>query len=246
MLAAVSQVDNALLDLSDDRQALLLSEERAQTESMDQELSRTFFYGNLGSEPAAFNGILTNYSSLNDLNVFSLGGSGAVNTSMVLVTWGDMTCHMLYPKGTAAGIKRTFKVDTELFDADGGQFLGCKTFYEWHSGLCVRDRRTCARIANIDTAALDTLVANGAEDPASRRLIREMTIAHNAVYRHRGTGRMVWYANQTVFNMLHLMAADKMNVSLGIEKFEGEAVTTFLGVPIRMADSILSTESTVA
>lgn len=245
-ISAISQVDNTLLDLSDDQMAFLLSEERAQTESLDQELSRTFFYGTLGSEPAAFNGLFSRYNELNGLNVFNMGGTGATNTSLGLVTWGDMTCHMLYPRGTAAGIKRKFKADETLFDKDNAQFLGCKTFYEWHAGMALRDQRTCARIANIDVSKLDDLIAQGAEDPISRKLVRMMTIAHNAVFRHKGSGRMVWYANQTIFNMLHLMAVDKMNVSIGIKEFEGVPVTTFLGVPIRMCDQLLDTEEAVA
>lgn len=245
-LAAISQVDNTLLDLSDDKLGFLLSEERAQTESLDQELSRTFFYGGLGGEPLTFNGIFERYKSLNDLNVFSMGGTGATNTSLALVNWGDMTCHMIYPRGTAAGIKRTFKAEETLFDDMNGQYLGAKTFYEWHSGLALRDKRTCARIANIDVSALDVLVEQGAEDPLSRKLVRMMTIAHNAVYRHRGRGRLVWYANQTIFNMLHLMAADKMNVSLAIQDFEGEPITTFLGIPIRMCDQIMDAEEAIA
>lgn len=244
-LAAISQVDNTLLDLSDDKMAFLLSEERAQTESLDQELSRTFFYGMLSEEPAAFNGLFSRYNDLNGLNVFNMRGSGATNTSLALVTWGDMTCHMLYPKGTAAGIKRKFKADETLFDDDNGQYLGAKTFYEWHAGMALRDQRTCARVANIDVSKLADLIAQGAEDPLSRELVRMMTIAHNSVFRHKGSGRMVWYANQTVFNMLHLMAVDKMNVSIGIEKFEGVPVTTLLGVPIRMCDQILDTEEPV-
>ncbi len=82
MMSAIAQVDNRLLELSDDKTELMLSEERAQTESLDQELSRAFFYGNLGNEPAAFNGIFHRYNALNELNVFNMGGSGATNTSM--------------------------------------------------------------------------------------------------------------------------------------------------------------------
>ncbi len=73
-----------------------------------------------------------------------------------------------------------------------------------------------------------------------------MTLAHNSVYRYKRTGKMVWYANMTIFNMLHLMAADKMNVNLGLREFEGETVTTFLGIPIRLCDTLLNTEEAVA
>ena len=249
-LSAVAQVDKTLVELSEDQQTFLLSEEKAQTESMDQELSRTFFYGRLSDEPAAFEGLFNRYSHLNDMNVFNMGGTGANNTSMALVTWGEMTMHMLYPKGTAAGLKRTFKADETLFDTtvsgETRQYLGYKTFYYWHAGLAVRDKRTCARVVNIDTDALQSLVDNGAETASSRKLVRTMVIAHNAVATYKGAGRMVWYANPTIFNMLHIMAADKMNVNLSIEKFEGQAVTSFLGIPIRRCETILDTESAVA
>ncbi len=245
-MSAISQVDNLLVDISDDKQAFLLSEERAQTESLDQELSKTFFYGGIGDDPAKFNGLFSRYNTLNDLNVFNMGGTGATNTSMALVTWGDMTCHMLYPRGLPAGIKRTFKANETLFDEENGEYLGCKTFYDWSVGMALRDQRTCARIANIDVTRLDTLITDGAEDPTSRELTRRMTIAHNAVHRYRGTGKMVWYANETIFNMLHLMAVDKMNVCLGIKDLGGEPITTFLGIPIRLCDTILNTEEAVA
>ncbi len=246
VMSAVTEVDNKLLDISDDAQETMLSEERAQTESIDQELSQTFFYGDLGTKPAAFNGVFPRYSSLADLNVFGMGGTGTDNTSMALVTWGSESCHMIYPKGTAAGLQRTFKTDTEITDDEGGVYLGCRAFYNWHCGMALRDPRTCARIANIDTAMLGGLVENGAEQATARKLVRVMTLAHNSVYRYKGAGRMVWYANMTIFNMLHLMAADKMNVNLGLKEFEGETVTTFLGIPIRLCDTLINTEEAIA
>lgn len=246
MMSAMAQVDNALLELSDDRQALLLSEEKAQTEALDQELSRNFFYGSLAQNPATWDGLYTYYGKKSDLNVFDMGGTGDTNTSMVLATWGDMNMHMIYPKGTAAGLKRKFKADEQIEDSDGGKYLGCLTFYEWHSGLVIRDKRSCARIANIDVTALDTLVASGAETAASRKLMRQMIVVTNTVKKHKGNGRMVWYANDTIFNMLHIMAVEKMNVQLGIKEIDGEPVTTFLGVPIHLCDCLLNTEEAVS
>ena len=58
-------------------------------------------------------------------------------------------------------------------------------------------------------------------------------------------GRSAIYCNRTIATTLDLQAMNKTNVLLKMEEWDGEAVTTFRGIPIRVTDSLLNTETRV-
>jgi hypothetical protein len=62
----------------------------------------------------------------------------------------------------------------------------------------------------------------------------------------RGTmGRTVIYCNRTISTYLRLQAMNKTNVLLQLSEWQGRPITTFGGVPIRISDAILNTETRV-
>lgn len=247
ILETWSVVDSALAELNGQQADFLLSEERAFLESMNQEVARSIFYGDLTDNAAAFQGLSARYSTLdpdkaeNAVNIVDAGGVGAACTSAWLCVWGDLSLHMIYPKGTTSGLRREYLGRCPVVDEDGNEFMGYKTNYSWSLGLCVRDWRYAVRVANIDTAQLDALVAGGGAQASGQALIRSMIKAHNLIPNIR-LGRAAWYMNRSVKTLLDLMAAEKANVNLTMANFGGETVTAFKGVPIRQVDALVAGE----
>ncbi len=253
MVDARSVVDAALADLNGQKPEFMLTEERPFIESMNQEVARTLFYGNLAENPAGFLGLMPRYSTMNPAkaanyeNVIDAGGTGADLTSIWLVTWGDLATHMIYPKGLGMGLQREYLgrvpiVDPEGYtDVDGNvlsaEYMGYKAYYTWKLGLVVRDWRQNVRVANVDMSGLDNLIENGAATAAGQKLTRVMIKAYNQIPNLK-IGKMAWYMNRDCKTMLDLMAMEKSNVNLTISTFEGEQVTTFKGIPIRQVDAL--------
>ncbi len=247
MLETWSVVDSALAELNGQQADFLLSEERAFLESMNQEVAKTIFYGDLAANAAAFSGLSSRYCTLdpavgNSANIIDAGGTGPNLTSAWLCVWGDLSLHMIYPKGTTSGLRREFLGRCPVVDENAYEFMGYKTNYSWSLGLCLRDWRYVVRIANIDTAQLDALMNGGAAEASGNALIRCMIKAHNLIPNIR-LGRPAWYMNRSVKTLLDLMAAEKSNVNLTMANFAGESVTAFKGVPIRQVDALVNTES---
>lgn len=251
MLEAWSVIDADIVDLNDQRASFLLSEETAFLEGINQEVARGIFYGNLNTNKAAFNGLSSRYSNISTddtesgYNVIDAGGTGATNTSAWLCTWGDYSLHMIYPKGSKVGLQRNHLGRKEVADEDGNEFMAYKSHYKWNLGLTLRDWRHVVRIANIDTSNLDTMVQNGVSTPAGLKLVRQMQLAHEHRIKQNYRGNRVWYVNRTVKAMLAIMAAEKANVNLTIETFEGKPVTNFYGTPVKVCDALLNTEERV-
>ena len=250
ILETWSVVDSALADLNGQQADFLLSEERAFLESMNQEVAKTIFYGDLADNAAAFQGLSARYDTIdptkaeNAVNVIDAGGTGPNCTSAWLCVWGDLSLHMIYPKGTTSGLRREYLGRCPVVDDDANEFMGYKTNYSWSLGLCVRDWRYVVRIANIDTGQLDALMAGGAGGASGSALIRCMIKAHNLIPNIR-LGRAAWYMNRSVKTLLDLMAAEKANVNLTMANFGGETVTAFKGVPIRQVDALANNENAI-
>lgn len=245
-LGVWSQVDRDLAELNGNKQSFMLSEESAFLEAMNQDMAKNLLYGSIVDNDAAFTGLAPRYSSLNSefdtaKNVIDAGGTGSANTSVWLVYWGDKTVHGIYPKGLPAGLKRDHYPNSTLKDRDGLEFIGHKTLYTWNLGLAVRDYRSVVRIANIDTSDLDDLIDNGAATAASQKLVRLMLKAHSLIPSSK-MGRPVWYMGKTVKLMLDIMAAEKANVNLTVQTFEGDPVTNFYGIPVKQVDAITNDE----
>lgn len=242
MLEAYAEVDKALADLNGNTAAFRLSEDRAQIEGMNQEVAQTIFYGNEGSAPAEFTGLAARYNAKtaqNGDNIIDAGGTGSDNTSIWLVVWGPNTAHMIYPKGSKAGLNIDDKgqVTVENVDGNGGRMEAYRTHYKWDVGLSVRDWRYVARIANIDVSDLAT-------DANASKLINYMIMASERIPAF-GMGRAVWYVNRNVREKLRLGILNKVGNNLAWDTVAGQRLMTFDGIPVRRTDAILNTEAVV-
>lgn len=237
MLESYAEIDKDLADLNGNTAEYRLSEDTAFLEAMSQEMAETVFYGNTKLEPQKFLGLAPRYSSLsapNAKNIINAGGTGATNTSLWLVVWGDNTCHGIFPKGLSAGLSHRDLGEVTLEDGNGGKYQGYRTHYKWNCGLSLRDWRYAVRIANYD------LTATG---PAS---LIELMIRATRKIPYLGRGRAAFYMNEDILTALDLEANKKSNVYLTLGKEEGEPKVSFRGVPLRRCDAILNTEDVVS
>ena len=251
MLEAYAEVDKALADLNGNSAAFRLSEDRAHIEGMNQEMASTVFYGNEGTEPAAFTGVAPRFNSLSAPNGDNIVNGGSAsgqtdNTSIYLMVWSPNTVHGIYPKGSKAGLSVTDKgqVTVENVDGQGGRMEAYRTHYRWDAGLVVRDWRYLVRIANIDVSELNSST-EADQIAAQKKLVRLMIQASERIPQ-LGMGRAVFYANRTVRTALRLGILEKISSNLSWETVAGKRVMVFDDIPVRTCDAILNSEARVA
>lgn len=252
MLEARSEVDVKLAQLNGNSAAFRASEDFAFLEAMNQAQATMMFYGNPASDPRQYLGLASRYSSLsagNGQNILSAGGAGPDNTSIYLVYWGESTVHGIFPKGSKAGLDHTDLGEQTVYNADGTRMQALATLYRWDNGLVVRDWRYVVRIANIDVSDLIGQTGTQASSAATN-IINLMSRALDRIPA-AGMGRGAFYMNRSVYSGLRLAAMNRSQNVLAIEQGLSQFGTpmswlSFLGVPLRRCDAILSTEATVA
>ena len=243
MMEDYGLVDKALADLSSNADAFRVSENLAKLQGFNNKAARYMFYGDTSSEPEAFLGLAPRYnlkSAESGANIVDASGTGSTNASIWFVTWGEMTTHLLYPKGSVAGFQHRNLGEDTVKDDVGGEFQAYRDHFKWDIGMSVRDWRANARIANIDVTTLTKTGSTGAD------LIDLMI---EAFYRlenpMQGEGRTVIYCNRTLQTFLHKQAANKANVNLTLGEYGGRKIPEFLGIPIKRVDALLNTEARV-
>jgi hypothetical protein len=247
MMEGRSIIDAKLLKIHESQaKAYRESEARAFMEAMRQELATAIFYGNIKGNPDGIFGLDPRYAFSNSPNVVDAGGTGANNTSMFGVVWGENEVTGIYPKDSAAGLAHTDLGEADAFDEIGRPFRAVSDLYEWNVGLSVRDWRTVVRICNIPVESL-TLKKG---DAGFVDLHRLTIMAKNKIPQEKRT-RLRWYVNQEVMTALELQASDAGNVTLVYRKedtraagplFKSYMVPDLHGAPIRQCDAILTTE----
>jgi len=243
MMEDYGVVDKALADLSGNADAFRVSENMGKLQGFNNKAARYMFYGDTSSEPEAFLGLAPRYNSKSaesGANIVDAGGTGSTNASIWFVTWGEMTTHLLYPKGSVAGFQHRFLGEDTVKDAQGGEFQAYRDHFKWDIGMSVRDWRANARIANIDVSALTADGATGAK--LIEQMVKAYYLIDNAM---QADGRTVIYANRTIQTFLHLQAMNKTNVNLTIGEYGGKKIPEFLGIPIKRVDALLNTEARV-
>ena len=109
MLEAVSIIDKALMDRAKDPLKWRYIQDNGFIMGMSQTMAKYLFYGNVGTNPAAFTGLFPYYSTITTANsesaanTFSGGGSASNNASIAVVGWGPESIYGVFPRGTKAG-----------------------------------------------------------------------------------------------------------------------------------------------
>lgn len=245
MLSDYSNVDKDLADLNGNTNQFRLNEADAHIQGMNNTVQENIIYGNKGTNSSAFDGFATRYNviSTNEgdigYQVINAGGNGTTNTSCWLIGWGDKSAHLIYPKGSKAGLEHKDMGEKTVKDDKGNEYQAYRDYFSWKIGLSIRNYRASAAVRNIDVSTLGT---NNAPD-----LAELMIQAYYRAKRHAGLckAKLVWYVNETIETYLHLQARKNTNVHLTVENVEGKPVVMFLGIPVKCCTQILNTEDTV-
>lgn len=245
LLEAASEVDARLMDIyGGDKFAAYRAHMDMQHQlAMTQELETALFYHTTSLTPERINGLTPRY----DATTAESGGSqvikadaaasGSDQTSAWYVSWGENATHCIYPSGSNGGLQSKDMGLLELEDASGGKYPGYKTYHSWKPGLVVEDYRQNVRVCNIDTGSLSASGTNIVE-----ALVRGYWQIQNP-----NIGKLRLYMNRTLATFLHLQARkESINNPAVLTTIEGKPVLTFMGVPIRITDSLLSTEAVVS
>ena len=244
MIDDYSEVDKKLADLNGDKAQFLLNESEAHIQAMNNKVMTNILYGNKGKNDAEFDGLSVRYGKTSNTKgsigyqVMSAGGAGSDNTSIWFITWGDTKTHLLYPRGSKAGLQYENQGQVTALDASNNYYEAYRSHFSWDVGLTVRNYRANGRIANID-------VSNLSGDSAAD-LITLMIKMWHRIKRHAKGGKTVIYVNETIETFLHLQAMNKTNVNLSLGEFAGQEVVKFLGIPVKCCDQILDTEAVVS
>lgn len=251
MLEARSEVDVDAANLNGNTAAWRLSEAAPFLESMNEMMATTLFYGDVGVNPERFTGLAPRFGTINGApnanNIIDCGGTGSNNTSIWLMNWGPNTVTGIFPKGSKAGIIHQDLGEIDAFDASNHRFRALADRWQWKCGISVRDWRYVVRAANLNVADLVTSTpptfpgVNGVSPVSLPDVLIEMT----SRLPRQGMGKPVFYVNRTVGKMLRRQAMNKSQNALSIEVAQGQIYTAFLGIPIRIVDSILTTEARV-
>ena len=251
MLEARSEVDVKLANLGGNREASRAQEARAFIEAMNQEQASTLFYGNPSTDPKKHLGLAPRYSDLsagNAANILDAGGMGSDNQSIYLVVWGENTVYCPFPQGSKAGLDQKDLGEMTTFDTAGKRMQVFAEMYNWDSGLMVKDWRYVVRIANIDVS--DLKARTGTQAIAAATNILDLMDDAITQIPNINMGKSCFYLNRGTMSGLRKMAKDTASSVLanqaGLDQFGlPHRWTDFNGVPLRLCDALLKTESRV-
>lgn len=251
----LSDIDTRLLELSDDPGMTRLTEAQGFMESFSQEIAAGIFYHDTSVSPEKFKGLASRYNTLTGAtagasnNVIDAGGTGSDNTSIWFVTWGDNYTHLIYPKGTRAGLQREDMGRQRVLDANGNPYFVMEELFRQHIGLVVRDWRYNIRIANVDVSDIKA----GTVDlyKFMRQAYHKVKKVSRRINPDPDLGipgaRMAIYANADVIEALDALSTNASNGALQLRpmELEGKEVDSYRSIPVRQADALINAETRV-
>ena len=254
-----SEVDKDLWEIQNNPNAWRADQDMNHIEALFQLMESTLFYGNLTSNPGAFNGLATRFNNLESYpngdtswqpNVWNGGQASGNCTSAWMIEFGDDTVYGIYPPNSPAGlnVRDLGEVTKELASGTGavGQnymYQGLRTMLRWYLGIQIGDERCVQRICNINPV--------GFSGPAGfdENIFIE---AKNWLPRAGEAPGTIILVNRALKSQIDIRAvSQKINTYFtppsdnSMDVF-GKAVTKFQNIPIYVAEKILSTETVLS
>jgi len=230
-------VDVALVDSMPSPAVFRSGEVDAFVEGLGQTIVSDIIYGNSFADPDSMHGFAPRLNTLDARFVIGAGGSGGDTTSIFVVTWGQPTAYLIYPKNMAAnlGVQHTDKGQVTSENASG-LIEVYRDHFVIRCGMVVRNPRAIGRVANIEAA--------GAENIFNEDNL--ITLLNNM---ETGPGTRI-YCNEVILTQAQIRCKDKNNVywTPGGNALSGEPIMYFAGVPVRKIarEILLNTETVVA
>ncbi len=242
LLEALSEIDEDLIDTSDDPKGTRRQEDIAFVEGMQQQVMDAIISGTETGQPERINGLQQYLNSLTDTMVFDGGNSGG--TSIYVVDFSPKTCYMIYPPGVTNRGPLGLSINTNpaggngkkwVTDSDSNDYLAYCTQFKWWVGFVVRDLLAIGRIANINSTV------GGSNTFDENDLIELLNYGR---FNPRTTYILTC---KEVKAQMQIRAKDKANVNFTtVNALSGEEVVMFGGyAPVLRCDSISTSESAV-
>jgi hypothetical protein len=242
MMESRSVVDAKMLDMAPNKERVRMNEAIGILEGFNQSFVETLLYGDVGTSPAKFNGLLPRYDSLSAAtgeNIVDGGGTGTDNASILFVNWSPRTVFGVFPRGSKGGISREDNGKQEVLDtaSPARRFTAYEEKFQWDCGLVVRDWRHVVRIANIDKSLL-------VSQSGAAAILELMAAAVDKIPSSMNS-RPAIYLNRTVATMLRIQTMKQANVQLTVGGEEGRKKIMFDGIPIRKVDMMQADEARI-
>jgi len=234
-LAAASEIDVELIKNAPNPAQARMDEARSFINGLGKTMTSTLLYGNTAVNPERFTGISPRLNTVAaTANVLDEGGSGSTCTSIYVVDWGMDTAHMIYPKGSPAGLEHKDKGEQIVYPSASStnKMLAYVDWFIWKGGFAVKNPKSIGRIGSIQASGTSNIF----DEDNLITLLNRMT---------KGPGRRI-YVNETVMTQMEIRQNKKSNMYY--TKVDGLAPglnMTFKGVPIRQVDQILDTEAAI-
>jgi hypothetical protein len=236
LLESYSKVDVRLAKAAPGGPAQFRSDEDMSFVSgMGKTIAGKLFYGNSKTTAEEFTGLEPRLDSITT-NCIDAGGSGGDTTSIWIITWDLDYTHGLYGRGMNGGLEQRDLGTVAIEDSSGLINEWYLTHFIWECGLCVRNERGIGRIANIESSK--TASSNAFNEDDLIDLMVEMDIMPSTRI----------YVNRNLFAQMWKRLKDKNNVyftrNQGLDA--GGLPISFNGVPIRLCEQIINTETAVS
>jgi len=157
-------------------------------------------------------------------------------SSLYIVEWGGQACHGLYP-GAKAGNTGMFGISARdkgkepvLDSSDNTYYAYVSQFKKW-AGLAVHDDRKFCRIANIESSITST---NGIDEDLIIQAINhgKFNLSSSRIY-----------VNPYLKSQIDKKVKDKAGSAWSIVDTFGKAVPAIWGIPVRVLDDTILTNS---
>ena len=212
-------------------------QDTAKVKDLGYQLAGLVINGTRGTDGKGFDGLRTRLSALNTSGTYPLvwgAGSTANLSSIYLVNWDQDGAFMIYPSGSG-GPDLGFTVDNKgehpVNDSNGNPFFAAITWMTMRGGLAVKEPKSIARIANIDTTS-------------SASFVTAISQLNKAKAWMRTSGKIYAYISPTVYAMLLDYAQTKTNILYKVDEF-GKEFLEFMGISWRISENVTNTETQV-
>lgn len=235
MLEAYSKVDVDVADLNGNSAAFRASEDKPFIEGISEEFVRSVFYESTVSNAERIHGLSARYAASTGYTasgyVLPKGTLSGVNCQSVwLITWEPDRIYGIFPKGTKAGLSMHDMGIQLVNDANGKSFRAFVSHYQQKCGVAVQDYRYAVRMQwdPDDTATFGDTGKN------FYLALQEMLDTVKKV-----TPNTRFYMSRTSSKKLNAqLASNDANFLTYVER-GGRRVPEFLGVPIRVEDTLV-------
>jgi hypothetical protein len=230
-----SEVDERLLKGATDPYQVRDSEDAMNLAGFTIDWIYNFIYANEADDPDSFKSIMSRLNTIDNKNCWDNGGDGADLTSMLMFEFGRAAFHLGYPENSGPpGIQNEprsrHKVPTPKGD---GMMWAWIRHYEAWAAIILRNRLALKRIANIETAG-------------STNIFNPSVVIKAKAWLPRVGTNAVLFCNRTLKGQIDDNAYNKVNIAFSIQQIQNYGPITFVaGMPLRMIEVLLDTESEV-